>query len=143
ALPLDFLDLDRGNIPVPSMLNTRIAIEMLKLDCRYDVFHDRYTINGSEFGNSALQISDAVARQLREMVRLRFKFEPGIQHAMDALYRACEANQFHPVLDYLDGLTWDGTPRIDTWLSKYMRAENTEFNRGVSRLILIAAVRRI
>ena len=92
ALPLDFLDLDRGNIPVPSMLNTRIAIEMLKLDCRYDVFHDRYTINGSEFGNSALQISDAVARQLREMVRLRFKFEPGIQHAMDALYRACEAS---------------------------------------------------
>jgi hypothetical protein len=147
ALPLNFVDIVKvkngDDIPTPSMINTRVAIELLGLQCRYDIFHDRFTVNGSAFGNSALQVSDGVARKLREMIRLQFKFDPGVSNAMDALYRACEENAFHPVLDYLDGLKWDGKPRIDRWLSTYMRAEDNEFNRGVGRLILIAAVRRI
>ena len=31
-------------------------------------------------------------------------------------------NGFHPVRDYLDGLEWDGTPRIDNWLHEYLGA---------------------
>jgi len=147
ALPATFVDVIKSkngpDAPTPSMINTRIAIGRLGLQCRYDTFHDRYMINGSAFGNSALQVSDAAGRKLREMIRLQFKFDPGVSNAMDALYRACEENAFHPVLDYLDGLKWDGKPRLDSWLMTYMRAEDTEFNRGVSRLILIAAVRRI
>jgi predicted P-loop ATPase len=144
SLPIDFVDLDRGNIPTPSMINTRVAIGLLGLDCRYDVLHDRYTVNGSAFGNSAMQVSDAVARKLRGMIRLAYKFDPGAQNAMDALYGSCEANAFNPVLDYLDTCEakWDGTPRIDTWLTDYMGAEDTPFTRGVARLMLIASVRR-
>jgi predicted P-loop ATPase len=141
--PINFVDIDRGNFPVSSYTNTGIAIRLLGLNCRYDIFHDRYSIEGTLFGNSVLQVSDAVSRRLRLLIREQFKFDPGPQHAMDALYAECEANAFHPVLDYLGSLTWDGTPRIDRWLSTYMRAEDTEFTRGVSRLILIAAVRRI
>jgi predicted P-loop ATPase len=143
---MDFVDLDgKGNIPTPSMTNTRVAINLLKLDCRYDVLHDRYTVNGSPFGNSATQLTDAVARQLREIVRLRFKFDPGAQNAMDALYRACEANRFNPVLNYLDACQakFDGMRRIDTWLIDYMGADDTPFVRAVGRLMLIASVRRM
>jgi len=144
SLPLQFVDLQgKKDEPAPTMLNTRIAIQRMGLDCRYDIFHDRYLIEGSAFGNSALQLSDAVARKLRESIRLAYKFDPGKDNAMDALYRACEENQFHPILDYLDSLRWDGKPRVDTWLIDYMQAEDTPFNRAVSRLILIASVRRI
>jgi predicted P-loop ATPase len=38
--------------------------------------------------------------------------------------------------------TWDGEPRIDTWLIKYGGADDTKFNRMAGRLTLIAAVRR-
>ena len=50
---------------------------------------------------------------------------------------------FIPVRDYLDGLQWDGKPRIDSWLIDYGGAEDTEYTRAVSALMLIAAVRRV
>lgn len=46
------------------------------------------------------------------------------------------------VLDYLEGLTWDGTPRIDRWLVEYAGAEDSSYVRAVSRAALVAAVRR-
>lgn len=50
---------------------------------------------------------------------------------------------YHPVIDYLDGLTWDGTPRIDNWLRDYCGAEDAELNREFGSKLLIAGVRRI
>jgi predicted P-loop ATPase len=44
---------------------------------------------------------------------------------------------------YLDGLHWDGVPRIDRWLKTYGGAKDNKFIRAVGRLALIAAVRRI
>src|SRR5258705_3172766 len=121
SLPIDFVDVEgKSGIPTSSMMNTRVAIGLLGLDCRYDVLHDRYTVNGSAFGNSALQVSDAIARKLRIIIRDQFKFDPGPQSTMDAIYAACEANRFNPVLDYLDACKWDGVKRIDTWLIDYM-----------------------
>jgi Virulence-associated protein E-like domain len=52
-------------------------------------------------------------------------------------------NSFHPVLDYLDGLQWDGVSRLDTWLHTYFGAENTELNSVYGRKQLIAGVRRV
>lgn len=50
---------------------------------------------------------------------------------------------YHPVCDYLDGLVWDGKPRIDTWMRDYMQADDCEYVNTVGRLFLIAAVRRV
>lgn len=49
----------------------------------------------------------------------------------------------HPVRDYLDGLTWDGTPRLDGWLAAYVGAEDTRLNRAFAARWLISAVARI
>ncbi|MGH9886444.1 MAG: virulence-associated E family protein, partial [bacterium] len=43
---------------------------------------------------------------------------------------------------HLNTLRWDGTPRLDTWLTKYARAADTEYTRAVGRIVLVAAVRR-
>ena len=31
-------------------------------------------------------------------------------------------HRHHAVREYLEGLQWDGTPRLDTWLEMYLRA---------------------
>jgi predicted P-loop ATPase len=55
----------------------------------------------------------------------------------------CKENEFDPIADYLNGLTWDESPRIDRWLVTYLGAEDSELNREFGRIVLIAGVRRV
>lgn len=49
---------------------------------------------------------------------------------------------FNDVQDYLNGLKWDGTPRLDTLFIDYLGAENTQYTRAVTRKAFTAAVAR-
>ena len=60
----------------------------------------------------------------------------------DALEQAADLNSYHPVHQYLDELTWDGIERADNLLTNYFGGVDTPLNRALSRLILVAAVRR-
>jgi hypothetical protein len=50
---------------------------------------------------------------------------------------------FHPVRDYLAALQWDGQPRLASWLSNYLGAEQTDYSEGIGRIFLIAMVTRV
>lgn len=60
----------------------------------------------------------------------------------DALAEVTMRHAFNPLQDYLTGLVWDGVPRIDTLFIDYLGAEDTEFNRTISRKTLAGAVGR-
>lgn len=49
----------------------------------------------------------------------------------------------HPIREYLDGLEWDGVPRLDTLVIDYLGAEDTRLNRAVTRKHFTAAVARV
>jgi predicted P-loop ATPase len=64
----------------------------------------------------------------------------------EAIQMVAQQNPFHPVREYLLGLEWDGTPRIDTWVTDYLGAsphKSTDFLREASSKWLISAVARI
>lgn len=50
--------------------------------------------------------------------------------------------QIHPVADYLCSLTWDGVPRIETWLTTYAGVEDTPLHRAYGRRWLMQCVMR-
>jgi predicted P-loop ATPase len=50
---------------------------------------------------------------------------------------------FHPVKEWLDSLTWDGTLRIANWLSEYLGADDTEYHRSIGCMFLTAMVARV
>ena len=52
-------------------------------------------------------------------------------------------HRIHPVRSYLDTLQWDGTPRLETWTSRYLGAEPTDLIHAMGSLWLISAVARI
>ena len=47
---------------------------------------------------------------------------------------------FNEVVDYLQGVQWDGVPRLDTLLIDYLGAEDTAYTRAVTRKAFTAAV---
>jgi predicted P-loop ATPase len=53
------------------------------------------------------------------------------------------ADKRHPVRDYLNGLTWDGVPRLDTWLTTFAGCEDNTYTCNVGAKTLIGAVARI
>lgn len=53
------------------------------------------------------------------------------------------ANKYHPVRDWLDGLVWDGLPRLEYWLTDYAGVEKTEYSSLIGKLFLIGMVSRI
>lgn len=61
----------------------------------------------------------------------------------DALQEVTQANKFHPVREYLTGLTWDGECRVDTLFIDYIGAEDTEYVRAVTRKWMCGAVARV
>jgi hypothetical protein len=128
-----------------SFENALIALKLLRIDCRYDVFHDRVYVDN--VGNTATSENfdgfDQIAVLVRKRVLLKYGFDPGQQHIIDALRLECIENTFDPVREYLDGLRWDGVPRIDDWLIRYCGAADTPLNRAFGRKVLVAAVRRV
>lgn len=57
---------------------------------------------------------------------------------------ACASDQaYHPVRDYLNGLVWDGVPRLDTMFIDYLGAEDCPYIRAVTRKSFVAAVSRV
>ena len=60
----------------------------------------------------------------------------------DALSMIQRENQYDEVREYLEAVEWDGVPRVDTLLSRYLLAEDTPYTRAVMRKTLVAAVAR-
>lgn len=60
----------------------------------------------------------------------------------DALSIVGQENEINRVRDYLNGLRWDGEPRLDTALIDYLGAEDNNYTRAVLRKTMCAACAR-
>lgn len=59
-----------------------------------------------------------------------------------ALLIVSAQNRINDVKRYLEGLAWDGVPRVETLLPDYLGAEDNAYTRAVMRKALCAAVAR-
>lgn len=93
------------------------------------------TVNGSTWG-------DADDSALRKYLEKTYNLT-GKEKIMDGMINAAAANSIDPVKGYLEGLEWDGTPRLDTLLVDYLGAEDCPYTRAVTRKTFTAAVARV
>lgn len=140
--PILFPDVNDKGLPRATCTNAGVAVVALGIACEKDEFHEKLLTGGHMIEQWAGDLSDEVIQMLRKTIRAKFGFDPGEKNVRDACIQLALENQFDPVLDYLDELAWDGSPRIDSWLIRYLGAPDTELNRVIGRLVLIAAVRR-
>lgn len=69
--------------------------------------------------------------------------EPITSDVLPAVIRHAHDNAYDPVREYLDGLTWDKTPRIDRWLAEYMDAPDHKIIEVFAAKFLIGSVARV
>lgn len=132
----DFARDGKGHILARHQENIRRAVGLLNCTFSHNQFSDHLLMNGQPMEDGAV---NAVYLQIEE----KYHFSPPIEYFHLVIKNLCRANQFHPVKQYLESLTWDGTPRIDTWMMVAGKAPDTPYVRAISAIMLIAAVRRV
>lgn len=78
-------------------------------------------------------------------IRLRIEAEyytPTDKDLPLAIERLAHDNPFNPVADYLNGVKWDGTARIDRWLNVVFGAQEAEVTKAFGAMFMISAVAR-
>ncbi len=134
-------DRDEDGRIYSSQANVALALEKLGVCVRFDEFAERELIEGLDgFGP---ELDDPAMNRLRMRIDAEFSFRLGKEFFCDVVSDQARYHSFHPVRDYLDGLTWDGVKRLSGFLPEYAGAEDSEYTRAVGRLVLVAAVRRI
>lgn len=136
----DFITNDKDQIIANSQENIRRAIKKLDASLSYNEFVERSFIHYDEYSGP---IDDTIMTKLWLDVDENFHFRPEITFFERVIFRESHRATFHPVKNYLATLKWDGVPRIDEWLIHYGGAGNSAYTRAVSRIVLIAAVKRI
>ncbi|UWQ11029.1 hypothetical protein K3X41_14390 [Aliiroseovarius crassostreae] len=133
--------LDDEGHPIPNVPdNIRFAFAQLGIEARRNLFNQTdevigYQLDGRDLNDVVEILCSTFSREL--------SFGASPAAIRRELLSVAHENKYHPVIDYLDGLVWDGIPRIDNWLVTYCGAEDTELNREFGGKFLIAGVRRI
>jgi len=136
ANPDDFTRSKSGAILVDSLDNVRLALRRLRIELTYNAFTRETLINGKP-------ADDLGVDQVWVAINDRCHFNPSKDVVRTIITTEAISASLHPVLEYLDGLRWDGVPRLDRWLTTYGGADPSEYVEAVGALPLIAAVRRI
>jgi putative DNA primase/helicase len=68
---------------------------------------------------------------------------PSTSKLSEMMRYIASTDSYHPVRDYLNGLQWDGKPRVDLLLSGYFKADDSPLHRVLSRCFLVSCVARV
>lgn len=105
---------------------------------------DHYTRDTPWGGKKDAEVTDCDPTRLKVWLIDRFRFEPSTNVIEEAIKATAIKNQIHPVREHLVSLEWDGVPRIDGWLKRYMNAAGPEpYLTEISRKTLIGMVARV
>jgi predicted P-loop ATPase len=88
-------------------------------------------------------VTDTDVGELRQWVQQVAIHGMGTDTLHQAVDITAHRNSFHPVRDYLDGLRWDGTERLPTWLHKCFGAKQNAYTKQVGKMFMISMVARI
>lgn len=145
---VSLLEVNKKGEPTPTASNLEIIFKhdpRLKNRIVYDSFSNRNTLVGDlpwrKIGEEKYW-KDSDDAGLRVYIEKTY----GIVNKgkiEDAFSQEVNRNVIHPVRNYIDNLIWDGVERLETVLVDYQGAEDTTYNRLVTRKFLVAAVARV
>ena len=142
ALPTELQT--KGGVARPNLAN---AIMVLRQNCElsFDDFACKVLIDKpSPWGPARVWNDDDDIAFLNYMQHRDVNVGSS-QVANDAARFVAKEKAFHPVRDWLAGLKWDGTYRLDTWMTRLLGVQEADITylHKVSSAWMISAVARI
>jgi predicted P-loop ATPase len=132
---------DKNGVPLHShQENIRRAFEKLGVTLSFNDFAQTYRLVYKDFDDAT---NDQILNHIRLETQTQFNFLPLKDPFEVVVNDVAWGNKFHPVLNYLNPLTWDGISRLDGWLIMSAGAADTPYVKAISSMTLIAAVRRV
>ena len=120
--------------------NIRYALARLGIEVNRNLFTFMNDVTG--LGLDTRDRND-VADILSSRFLRDFEFRATSAAIKSEIIAIAHEQTYHPIIDYLDGLVWDGSRRLDNMLRNYAGADDTEVNREFGSKFLIAGVRRV
>ncbi|PHM53073.1 ATPase [Xenorhabdus hominickii] len=116
--------------------------DFIDVEIRFDQFRDE--IMFAPAGTEQWQtFGDADYARLRITLEKR-NFKPvGRELIRDAVLLAADENPFDSAIAWLNGLKWDGVPRIEQFYHTHLGTEDTPFTRAVSNYMWTALAGRV
>lgn len=106
---------DAPGRPRPTLRNVVVVLaydSRWKGRIRSDVLRDQLVIDG-------VVVTDGKEVEIACWLDRVYGIETGPDRVHQAIGALAERAPYSPVVEYLDGLTWDGVPRLDGWLVRY------------------------
>ena len=142
------MDVDRKGNYLNTINNIALILEhdpIFKNNIAYDEFKQqgifKRNVPWRKLKNKVL-INDNDLANIENYIEKVYKLSSGMK-LNKGLLVVLEKFSFHPIVDYLKGLKWDGEERLDTLLIDYLGAEDSDYTRTVTRKSLVACVARV
>lgn len=124
----------RDKSPRPTYHNCMNYLEKDMFDIKYNEHSGGIIFDGKEY-------NDDHTLKVKENMR-SIKLEPSISTIDESIRSYAKNNAYNPVCDYLNNIKWDGTERLNRWLTLVCGTEDSEYTQFVSRTLILASVYR-
>ncbi|MDF3625774.1 virulence-associated E family protein [Brytella acorum] len=152
---LNSLDTDTNSEPRGNLANAMIALreapELRRLFAYDEMLNapilcapvPRTIVDYTEDDSRGRPVRDVDVSAVQEWLQRNGLAKLSKDVAHQAVDQRAVERSFHPVRQWLGHIEWDGTERLDNWLSVYLGAEDTPYTRGIGAMFLIAMVARV
>lgn len=145
--------LDESGNPKKQFKNLKLFLQ------HYESFQGKLAFN--EFSNSVVWLSPMPWHDINpwdsengrpidddDLLQIKGFFNKmNVDFSVNQCYEAARLvgieNKFHPLRNWFSQLEWDGTPRVDQWVPRYLGANDNLYTRAVGRKTLVAMVSRV
>lgn len=140
-----FLDFDDKGLPKESIEN---FFRIMCCDPYYRSVRYNLITNSAEVlrktadGEILVQWSDTEDAESRNFIESEYHLYAPQKHT-DALRMLFKQREYNPILELIEGIEWDGTNRVEHCLTRWMKAEDSDYTHEVSRLIFAGGINRL
>jgi predicted P-loop ATPase len=137
-----FITDSKGNPAPENSDNVRAFARQRAVALRYNVWREQVEVSD---GGDFLQLTDHIFGDLlMDAKNSAFNYHPSESLFRRGMVSIARRNQFDPIVEKLDTLAaaWDGSARLDTWISKCCGTLDDAYHTAVSRNLIGGLVRR-